>query len=662
MINPFFPNQIILNTLNTDIDISIVIVNYNVKEFLYQCLTSIYKAIDILSIEIIVVDNNSTDHSIDFLEPIFTDVKFIKLSENIGFGKANNIAFKEAKGKYILILNPDTIIQEDTMQVMYDYMELHKEVGIAGCKVLNPDGTFQLACRRGFPTPWVAFCKLFGLQNLFPNSKIFAQYNQTFRNVDETYYIDALIGAFMFARREVILKLNGFLEDFFMYGEDLDLCYRTQKMGYKVAYVHTTSIIHYKGESTKRSSINDLKHFYEAMEIFAKKNLNNSTPYFLILKIGIKIRQFISILLKYKVDILFIVLDLLLANIFLLISTYLRFDNFLNFPSYAYPKVFFFLTAIIFVSMISIGEYFENSKSIKRAFLGYLISFFVLSSLTYYFKEYAFSRGVLLMTITFSIIASSIIRMIYNFNHRIKGNKADKNIVLVGYTEDFDKIIENTNFTDNQNTNLIGYISLSPDEINNSKLRTIGNIDYLDKLIKQYNLTEIIFNNNLISNIEFLNYISKYNNTNVRFHLAKEYDDVITSRIIDEIASKDNHLNTTYNYNRFRVRFYKRIVDILISILGLTLFLPFSILIYLIKNKEIFNNLYNLLIGKYTLIGIYPSNNYKDYKTGILGLAHIANSNLINQSLIDKLNEHYLLNYSISLDIDIFIKSIFRKK
>lgn len=647
--------------MNTKPDISIVIVNYNVKEFLYQCLMSIRKASDTFTVETIVVDNNSTDNSIDYLEPLFPDVKFICLSENIGFGRANNLAFKAAKGKYILVLNPDTIIQENTLRVMYDYMELNQQVGIAGCKVLNADGSFQLPCRRGFPTPWAAFCKLFGLQSVFPKSKFFAQYNQTFRDENETYYIDAVIGAFMFCRKEVIDKLEGFLEDFFMYGEDLDLCYRTYKLGYKVAYVHTTSIIHYKGESTKRSSINDNKHFYQAMEIFAKKNSTNSSLFLLFLKLGIKLRQFFAVLQKYKSDILFITFDLLTANLFLIISTYLRFDNYFNFPSYAYPTVFIVLTLSIFISLMSVGEYFENSKSVKKVFLGYLITFFLLSSLTYYFKEFAFSRGVLLMTITFGIAASSFARMIYNLLKRLKGSEADRNIALVGYTDNFDKIIEQIQIFGGKNANLLGYVSLSANEINNSKLKIIGNVDYLDKLINQYNLSEIIFNNNLVSNNKFLSYISKFNNSNVRFHLAKEYNDLISSRILDEITAKDIY-SSKYNYNKFRVKFYKSFVDIMIGIFGFTLFLPVFLLFYVGGNKQVFTNLLSLLNREKTLVGIYPSMNWGNYKTGIFGLAHIVNQDLLNQQLADKLNEYYLKEYSFSLDIDILVKSIFRTK
>lgn len=159
----------------------------------------------------------------------FPNVNLIALNKNTGFGFANNIGFENAKGKYILLLNPDTVLQEDTLQTMYEFMESNPEVGIAGCKVLNPDGTLQLACRRGIPTPWVAFTKLFGLQTLFPKSKLFGRYNLTFLPEDEFAYVDAISGSFMFLRREVFVQLRGFDSDFFMYGEDLDLCIRAKK-------------------------------------------------------------------------------------------------------------------------------------------------------------------------------------------------------------------------------------------------------------------------------------------------------------------------------------------------------------------------------------------------------------------------------------------------
>lgn len=647
------------------IDISIVIVNYNVKDFLYQCLLSIRSAVEGLNVETIVVDNNSQDNSVAILAPLFPEVIFKALPENIGFGKANNLGFSMAKGKYILILNPDTILQEDTLNTMMDYMEKSPEVGIAGCKVLNADGTFQLPCRRGFPTPWAAFCKLFGLQKIFPKSRIFAQYNQTFRDENETYYIDAIIGAFMFARKEVINQLEGFDRDFFMYGEDLDLCYRTYKLGYKVAYLHTTSIIHYKGESTKRSSINDIKHFYEAMEIFAKKHSTNSTTFLLFLKVGIKLRALLSIVSRKKEDIVFIFSDILMANLLMLISTYIRYDGFMQFPEYAYPTVFIVLSTTILISMVAVGEYFEKGKSIKRAFQGLLVSFFVLSSLTYYFKDYAFSRGILLMTIGFTIVGASLTRALYSLFTRIKGKMADRNIAIAGYSEDTNRIIQSLQNADSRNTNLVGVINInsnSTEVIDNIPI--IGNFEYIDKLIKQYKLNEIIVNSNQISNNNLLSIISKNDKSNVRFHLVKEYDDIITARIIDEITNSEPTI-PHYNISRFRIKFIKRFADYLLSFLGLTLGLPITIALFVVGKKDIFKSIFSLIKGDKTLVGIYPTKNkYQNsvWGEGLIGLAHISSPKRLSDQAIEKLNDYYLKNCTLSMDIDIIIKSIIRNK
>lgn len=188
------------------IELSIIIVNYNVKAFLQNCLLSIQKATEKIPVEIIVVDNASDDGSADLVKKNFPEVKLIESKENLGFSRANNIGLKIAQGKYICLINPDTIVEEDTFKEMIRFMESNDQVGLAGCKILNPDGTFQLACRRSFPTPWVAFTKIIGLSKLFPQSRLFARYNLTYLDENQSYEVDAVSGSFMFFRREIYEK------------------------------------------------------------------------------------------------------------------------------------------------------------------------------------------------------------------------------------------------------------------------------------------------------------------------------------------------------------------------------------------------------------------------------------------------------------------------
>lgn len=643
---------------NDSIDISIIIVNYNVKDFLYQCLKSINDSSHSLKIETIVVDNNSTDGSVEFLKPLFPDVQFIKLNENIGFGKANNIGFEKAKGKYFLLLNPDTIIGEKTLQVMFDYMEDNPLVGISGCKVLNPDGTFQLSCRRGFPTPWASFCKLFGLQKIFPKLKIFSQYNQTFRNIDETYFIDSIMGAFMFIRREVITQLGGFDSDYFMYGEDIDLCYRSAKAGWKTAYVHNTSIFHYKGESTKRSSIDEIKYFYDAMSIFAKKHYSKFIWFFYFLNLGIYFRSLLAYFNKHIKQILIIILDLLAINISLMIATKIRFGEFLNFPVYAYPTVFIVLSVVLFISMVSVGEYFETKPTIRRAVFGLMIAFFILSSLTYFFKEYAFSRGVLLMTIGFSVFSSVLFRLILSLYEKTKGKDSERRIAIVGINEQSDNIINSLQTIEALNAKLVGLVSVNPyEKIPNTKIPILGNISFLEKIIKENKIKEVIITDQTISTSELVKIASGISQPSVRFHVAKEYGELLASRIINEISGNEV-VSLFHQYKKFRNVFLKRVFDIIISIFLLTIGFP---IVYLLFDKpgEIFPKLKEVLIGRLSFVGLYGKNHLVG-KQGVISLVHISYPERLSDETKDNLDRYYLEHYSLYLDIEIILKFITR--
>ena len=191
------------------IQISVIIVNYNVREFLRQSIVSLKKALRGIPSEIIVVDNASDDGSAEMVRKNFPGIRLIAMEANSGFAAANNAALKIAKGKYFFLLNPDTVVQEDTARVMLAFMEQHRDAGMAGCKILNPDGSFQLPCRRGFPTPWIAFTKIIGLSSLFPSLKIFGGYNVTYRSTEETYPVDAISGSCMFVRREAYENAGG---------------------------------------------------------------------------------------------------------------------------------------------------------------------------------------------------------------------------------------------------------------------------------------------------------------------------------------------------------------------------------------------------------------------------------------------------------------------
>ncbi|MEO6541840.1 MAG: glycosyltransferase family 2 protein, partial [Ferruginibacter sp.] len=236
--------------------LSVIIVNYNVKYFLEQCLYSVQKACLGIDAEIIVTDNNSSDGSRAFLEPAFPAVNFIWNTNNLGFAKANNQALAMAKGDLILFLNPDTILPEDSIQNCLQFFNLNKKAGALGIHMVDGSGNFLKESKRAFPSPLTSLYKLTGLTRLFPHSKIFARYHLGHLSEHENHEVDVLAGAFIMMPRKVLEEIGNFDEQFFMYGEDVDLSFRIQKAGYKNYYFAESSIIHFKGESTKRGSLN----------------------------------------------------------------------------------------------------------------------------------------------------------------------------------------------------------------------------------------------------------------------------------------------------------------------------------------------------------------------------------------------------------------------
>lgn len=273
-------------------DLSVIIVNYNVKYFLEQCLYSVEKAIAPFSAEVIVVDNASSDDSMMYLPPRFPAVKFIAAGVNGGFAKANNLALSGATGEYILFLNPDTLLPEDCLLKCIEFMKQHPDAGALGIHMVDGNGNYLPESKRGFPSPLTALFKLSGITSLFPRSKLFARYYLGHLPENQSHEVDVLSGAFFMAPKMVLDKTGGFDERFFMYAEDIDLSYRIQRAGYKNYYFAGSSIVHFKGESTNHDSLRYTKLFYKAMSQFVQKHYSGSRSFMYIIMIqsGIGIR------------------------------------------------------------------------------------------------------------------------------------------------------------------------------------------------------------------------------------------------------------------------------------------------------------------------------------------------------------------------------------
>ena len=276
--------------------LTVVIVNYNVRHYLEQCLRSLERALKGIEAEVYVVDNHSKDGSVEALQPLFPAVHFISSNHNLGFARANNIAIHQSEGEYVLLLNPDTVVAESSIARCIDFMDSHPDAGAVGVKMHTESGTPAMESRRGVPTPLVAFYKMSGLCSRFPQSRRYGKYYMSYLPWDEASEIEVVSGAFCFLRREALLKVGLLDEDFFMYGEDIDLSYRLLKGGWENWY-QPSDIIHFKGESTQKSSFRYVHIFYQAMLIFFRKHYGHQSFLFTVpVKLAIYFRAALALI------------------------------------------------------------------------------------------------------------------------------------------------------------------------------------------------------------------------------------------------------------------------------------------------------------------------------------------------------------------------------
>lgn len=416
-------------------DLSVIIVSYNVKAYLDQCLKSVIRASKNIDVEIIVVDNFSKDDSVEHIKTNFPSVHLIQNKSNLGFGSANNIGVKEAKGDYILFLNPDTIVGEDNFELALKEFRDFPNLGSLGCRMIDGKGNFLPESKRGFPTPWVAFYRIIGLAKLFPKSKKWAGYY--LGNVDESQNAQSQIhcGAWMMLSKEALNKSHGFDEAFFMYGEDIDLSYRIMELDYENRYFATSPIIHFKGESTKHSSWSYVKNFHQSMDIFFKKHLKtNARSYSFLIRLGIYSKASSEIIRRYLLTALPILLTFIigffLANEFISFweSNY-RYPNGGHYPSIFKDRLLPVYLTLWVSSMIINGAYLNNA-SIIRYFTGFITSTSVI--LIFYSllpSDLRFSRILILISCMIFFITFLLIKFLLNIRSSDRLPRISQNTV-----------------------------------------------------------------------------------------------------------------------------------------------------------------------------------------------------------------------------------------
>ncbi|TKJ38390.1 hypothetical protein CEE37_12790 [candidate division LCP-89 bacterium B3_LCP] len=536
------------------VDITVVIVNFNVRPFLDQCLQSIQKACGGLTVEIIVVDNASGDDSVEFVKGHYPDVILIENGENVGFAKANNQAFNIANGEAVLILNPDSFVQEDTLQILFDSLKSSKFIGAVGPKIIMPDGRFEPRSMRGFPTPWAAFSYLSGLASLFPRSPVFSRYLLTHRDPDREHEVDALSGSCMMVRRTLLEELDGFDGDYFMYGEDLDLCYRIRKKGYRVLYNPQTQIVHFKGESTRRSNIDKGYYFHQAMRLFVEKNLAGSVSHFArgLITLGFFFQDVEKKLAKLFQNIAVPCVDLLLLNIFALTGYWIRFGN----P--VFDPVIWLVISIFSVFYLASGFYFgiygARKFSGRKALYSAVVSAIVASTFTYFFRQWAFSRFVVLWFGILMMLSMPGWRILFRNFVRKKSKSAVRSFIkrktlIVGTDKLGRRIGDQLSCNPKSELEPVGYVDFSEDGAGKiiSGIPVIGHVGELDRLIGLEGIQEVVFSTAEVPYERIIRLIQSLNNQKLNFKIipsqnGDERDEITFLRL--EFASIKSRTNT----------------------------------------------------------------------------------------------------------------------
>lgn len=666
--------------------LSIIIVNYNVRDFLHHALVSLQKAMKGIRGEIIVVDNASDDGSIEMIRKRFPSVQLIASRQNLGFAKANNIGLKLARGKFLLLINPDTLVQEDTLKVMLRFFEENPDVGLAGCKILNPDGTFQLACRRSFPRPWAAFTKMAGLSSLFPNSRLFGRYNLTYLSPDETYELDAVSGSFMMVRREAYEQVGGLDEDFFMYGEDLDWCYRIQRSGWKNYYVHTTQIIHYKGESTKRSSLNEIRTFYQAMHLFVQKHLSSSLVFMFLLRFAITVSSRLAILRAFLRPLGVALVDILLVDLSLVLAEVIWFGTISRLPVQAYPIIYSIPALIVVFGMFSAGVYTHRRMSVSRSILATALSYVFISALVFFFKDYGFSRGVTILSGVLSAVLLPSWRLLFRVMGRSTsdGRKSilGRRTLIVGTDKSAQELLRRLRSRVSDGYDVLGFIDINRKKVGEelAGLSVVGSTDNIGKVIQDLKVSDVIFSTQTLSYTDILSVIGRTREQAVSFHLVPNTLEVIIGKGSVDSLDELPLVQITYNIEKSTNRTLKRLFDIVVSFLLLISIYPFLYFKRIASGAS--SSLFILrlpavLSGKRSLVG--PPETFQQVidasahgfagshglggalylgKPGLTGLIQLQRNRTLSEQEREQYNLYYAKNQSLALDVEILLKTM----
>jgi O-antigen biosynthesis protein len=645
--------------------LSIVIVNYNVAYFLEHCLYSVRNALKGIEAEIFVVDNNSVDNSIAMLKEKFPEVILIANKDNVGFSRANNQAIRISKGEYVLILNPDTVVEEDTFAKCISFMDSHKDCGALGVKMIDGSGKFLKESKRGFPSPWTSFCKMSGLTSLFPHSKKYANYYMGHLSEDEVNEVDILAGAYMMMRKECLDKVGLLDEDYFMYGEDIDLSYRITKGGYKNYYFPKARIIHYKGESTKKASMNYVYTFYNAMVIFAQKHLTKKQTklFSTLIKLAIWLRAGFAFCSRIFKNSLLPLLDFVLVYLayYLLVSWWSV--NIWEDANY-YPLQYIYIVVPIYIFIWLLSIYLSGgySKPIRIPKIISGVFFGMITILVFYSllpEQLRYSRALVLLGAVVSLFIIISIRLVYRYfttGSWLPKDERRKRYIIIGDEKEAVRVADLLRTTDAQ-AEFIGLTKEDDKETDNPNF--VGNISQIKEIIKIYQINEVIFCAKSVSQQRIISTMAELKANNLHFIIAPpETDFIIGSNTIN--TPTDLYVISVNSISDDDNKRKKRLLDITLALFTL-LFSP--ILCFTIKRPiGLWKNTFSVLFGSKTWIGYsntstISNNSLPKIKKGILTTQDSLDKKDVDLSTLNRLNLLYARNYRLQSDFNTFIKA-----
>lgn len=614
------------------IDLSVIIVSYNVKYFLRQCLQSVARALEGLNGEVWVVDNASIDGSVEMVREEFPWVKVIANDINLGFARANNQAIRLAQGKYVLLLNPDTIVQEDTFREVIRFLEAHPEAGAVGVKIIDGQGRFSVDSRRDLPSAWNIFCKLSGLYKLFPKSRLFGRYHLTYLPEDEIAEVPVLLGAFMCMPRRVLEEVGLLDERFFMYAEDIDLCYRILQAGYKNYYLPTTQIIHFKGESTKTRSLNYVLTFYKASLQFVQKHYKGLRrwPAAFLYQLGIISAGIFSALKRVLQHIyLPIVEGAALYGVGLALFHFWRdFSGKSFFPHYEIWALSGYAAAFVLAHMLFLN--YASPYRIRRIAGAVLVGLLLIVVVSYLFPSINVSRFMVLSMAVAAVPIALSVRALDNWLRKgrlhLTGDLSHRVLVVADPTQ-FARLRKLLFEDIRYPAEFLGFVSPRPHK------DAVGTPAQLPYLLDRYNPDELIFCNASLTSQEIISLMMRYFYRKLSFKIIPPYADYLIGP--QSILVSRNSVRLYLRLHQPEVLFQKKIFDLAAGV-ALLLAYPFTFWVYHAPLAAL-RSLIGVLLGRYHFVSYseFPSEEMPLLKEGVL--------------TTDLLREHYPHIFSIDL-------------